>query len=315
MPMLDAFIPEGALSEEAENRLLARLTDILLRSEGVDPSHPVARPLAYVWLHRPAKMFAGGELAVVPRYRMIASLPEGAYDDEHRSAMVAEVTEAVLDAEEGAYERDPARVYVFPNEIPEGTWGAFGRILPLAEIAGIVLGDAEKGRKYADRRRAPAPRGKVRQVGMPPALRASSTLSRIDYEEAFLVEAGPDDDRTAEQWARTMMEEAPVRLRRTLRRAWLALGLRLGPVRSDRFVLGWELRRCDPDLAVLGATGRLGLSAELLFARQEQALCFAGFVQLDNFVARMLWRRIVPRHRQVVQHLLKRSSRATCSVG
>lgn len=152
MPMLDAFIPEGALSEEAENRLLTDLTDILLRSEGVDPSHPVARPLAYVWLHRPAKMFVGGEPASVPRYRIIASMPEGTYDDEHRTAMVAEVTEAVLDAEEGAYDRDPVRVFVFPNEIPEGTWGAFGRILGFGDLAGMVLGDAEKGRKYAERR-------------------------------------------------------------------------------------------------------------------------------------------------------------------
>jgi phenylpyruvate tautomerase PptA (4-oxalocrotonate tautomerase family) len=155
--MLDAFIPAGALSDEAENELLAKLTDILLRSEGVDPSHPVARPLAYVWLHRPAKMFVAGEPASVPRYRFIVSLPEGAYDDEHREAMVAEVTEAVLEAEQGAYDRDPVRVYVFPNDIPEGTWGTFGRILPFAEIAGMVLGDDEKGRKYAERRLAGHP--------------------------------------------------------------------------------------------------------------------------------------------------------------
>ncbi len=154
MPMLDAFIPEGAMSEDGENQLLSKLTDILLRSEGADPSNPFARPLAYVWLHRPAKMFAGGEPAAEPRYRMIASVPEGAYDDEQRQALVAEVTEAVLDAEDGAYRRDPMRVFVFPNEVPEGTWGAGGRIFRLAELAGGVLGDAEKGRKYAERRLA-----------------------------------------------------------------------------------------------------------------------------------------------------------------
>jgi phenylpyruvate tautomerase PptA (4-oxalocrotonate tautomerase family) len=152
MPMLDAFIPEGALSEEAENRLLSKLTDILLRSEGADPADPVARPLAYLWLHRPAKMFAGGEPATEPRYRIIASVPEGAHDEERRRTMVAEVTEAVLDAEEGNYERDPWRVFVFPNEVPEGTWGSGGRIYTLADLAAMVLGDAEKGRKWAERR-------------------------------------------------------------------------------------------------------------------------------------------------------------------
>jgi hypothetical protein len=37
MPMLDAIIPEGALSDEAEKKLCSQLTDILLRTEGADP--------------------------------------------------------------------------------------------------------------------------------------------------------------------------------------------------------------------------------------------------------------------------------------
>jgi hypothetical protein len=43
--------------------------------------------------------------------------------------------------------------------------------------------------------------GRVRQVTLPPAARALSTLSRVDYEDAFLVETGPAQDRTGEQWA------------------------------------------------------------------------------------------------------------------
>jgi hypothetical protein len=68
--------------------------------------------------------------------------------------MVEQVTEAVLDAEEGAYERNPTRVWVFANEIPEGTWGAAGRIFRLADITGFVVGDADKGRELAERRLA-----------------------------------------------------------------------------------------------------------------------------------------------------------------
>src|SRR5918999_1716352 len=47
---------------------------------------------------------------------------------------VAEVTEAVLDAEEGARPREEGRVWVVPTEIPEGHWGGNGRITPLAAI-------------------------------------------------------------------------------------------------------------------------------------------------------------------------------------
>jgi phenylpyruvate tautomerase PptA (4-oxalocrotonate tautomerase family) len=154
MPMLDAFIPEGALSADAEKDLLSKLTDILLRTEGADPSDPTARSIACLTLHRPAEVFIGGEPAAEPRYRIFASVPEGQYDDERRQAMVEQVTEAVLDAENGAYERNPMRVWVFANEIPEGTWGALGQIFRLADIIGFVVGDAEKGREIAEQRLA-----------------------------------------------------------------------------------------------------------------------------------------------------------------
>ena len=38
MPRLDAYIPEGALSPSAERELLAKLTELLIEHEGVDPS-------------------------------------------------------------------------------------------------------------------------------------------------------------------------------------------------------------------------------------------------------------------------------------
>jgi phenylpyruvate tautomerase PptA (4-oxalocrotonate tautomerase family) len=154
MPMLDAFIPEGALSAEAEERLLSDLTEILLRHEGADPSDPAARSIAWVYLHRPASLYVAGEPAEEPRYRIIASVPEGQFDDERRQALVEAVTERVLDAEDGAYERNPLRVWVFASEIPDGTWGGGGRIVTLADIVGFVVGDPEKGREYAEKRLA-----------------------------------------------------------------------------------------------------------------------------------------------------------------
>jgi hypothetical protein len=70
MPMLDAFIPEGALPAEAERQLISRLTDLLLEHEGADPQNPVARSLAWVFLHRPAAVYVAGEPATAPRYRL-----------------------------------------------------------------------------------------------------------------------------------------------------------------------------------------------------------------------------------------------------
>ena len=151
MPMLDAYIPAGALTPVSERALISELTDLLLRHEGADPSDPRARAIAWVFLHRPAEVFVAGERAAEPRYRFIASVPEGQFDDDRRAAIVRDVTDAVLNAEDGSHPHDPHRVWVFTNEIPDGTWGGAGRINRLADIVGYVVGDADKGRAYAER--------------------------------------------------------------------------------------------------------------------------------------------------------------------
>lgn len=152
MPMMDITIPAGALEPEAEQQLLATLTDVLLKEEGADPGNPVARAIAWVFLHRPAAVYVAGKPAELPRYRVQVSVPEGQFDDERRSNMVAAVTNAILDAENGKYKRDPNRVWVFPSEVPDGTWGGAGRIVRLADVATLVTGDAEKSKAYAAKR-------------------------------------------------------------------------------------------------------------------------------------------------------------------
>lgn len=150
MPMLDASIPAGALTPDAERDLLASLTDLLIRHEGGDPANPAIRSIAWVFLNRPEAVYVGGAPSQAPHYRFIASVPEGQFTAERRSAIVAEVTTAVLDAENGAYQRDPNRIWVFTPEIPDGTWGGAGRVTTLADIVGFVTGDKAAGRAHAE---------------------------------------------------------------------------------------------------------------------------------------------------------------------
>lgn len=152
--MLDAYIPAGALSPSAEEQLLSDLTDLLITNEGADPTNPQVRSIAWLFVHRPEAVFVAGSRASTPRYRFIASVPEGQYDPDRRQAMARDITDAVLDAEQGAYERDPARVWVFTPEVPDGTWGALGGIVTLADIATFASGDPEQGRRYAEQRLA-----------------------------------------------------------------------------------------------------------------------------------------------------------------
>ena len=102
MPMLDAYIPEGALSPNAERELLAKITDLLLEHEGVDPSNERARPLAWVFVHR-TEVYVAGAPPKSPRYRFICQVPEGQYDDERRAAVTAAMTQAAAEAERGAW--------------------------------------------------------------------------------------------------------------------------------------------------------------------------------------------------------------------
>jgi phenylpyruvate tautomerase PptA (4-oxalocrotonate tautomerase family) len=161
MPMLDAYIPDGALAPDAEEQLLSKLTDLLIVNEGADPTNPQVRSIAWLFVHRPANVYVAGARAELPRYRFVASVPEGQYDAERRQAMVGEITEAVLDAEQGAYDRDPSRVWVFTPEVQDGTWGALGGIVTLADIATFATGDPERGRQYAEERLASRRRATV----------------------------------------------------------------------------------------------------------------------------------------------------------
>jgi hypothetical protein len=149
--------------------------------------------------------------------------------------------------------------------------------------------------------------GRVHQIKVPAAAEGLSTLCRVDYADAFHVEIGVAQERTAEQWARALLEGAPDVMQKSLRRGWSGLGLRLGPLRSDRFVLGWEVRRNLPESLVLGADSLLGLHGELLFWRQQEVLLFATFLQIDNHVARAVWAGVTPLHLRVVRKVLEQA--------
>lgn len=155
----------------------------------------------------------------------------------------------------------------------------------------------------------PSEPGRVREVAVPSAARRLSTLSQVDYEDAFVLEVGPAQDRTPEQWARVILEDAPNAIRRVLRSGWFALGLQLGSTRSERLVLGWEVLRSTPEFVLLAGRSRVGLSAELLFKRQQNRLLYATLLQQENPIARALWAGVAPVHRPIVRYVLEQGSR------
>jgi hypothetical protein len=146
----------------------------------------------------------------------------------------------------------------------------------------------------------------VRQIEVPRAARALSTLEQIDYEDAFLVEAPAWAQRTAEEWARAILEGAPASVRGALVSGWSSIGLKLD--RSGPSVLGWPIRVNTPDVVLLGADSRIGMPGQLLFKRERRGLLFATFVQHGNHAARAVWAGVEPMHVPIVRRVLEHAA-------
>ncbi|AOZ10059.1 tautomerase family protein [Cupriavidus malaysiensis] len=156
MPMIDAYLPQGALPPEAEAQLMRDLTDILIQHEGLDPRNPRVRDVTWIFVHRPAAVYRAGEPATAPIYRIVPSVPEGQYTDAARAGLVKEVTAAVARAEGVPADVIGKRVWVFPTEVNDGCWGARGAVRRLPDImesfGGATLRELGERRLAAKRR-------------------------------------------------------------------------------------------------------------------------------------------------------------------
>ncbi|MCW7536948.1 Tautomerase enzyme [Aquabacterium sp. A7-Y] len=159
MPMIDVYIPNGALTPQSEATLMRELTDILIRHEGMDPSNPQIRDVTWIFVHRPAQIYRSGAPAPAPIYRITPTVPEGQYTDEARAGLVRDVTAAVARAEGSSVAEVGARVWVFPTEVFDGGWGSRGVIRRLPDILELFGGPESRAigiERLARKRRSDA---------------------------------------------------------------------------------------------------------------------------------------------------------------
>lgn len=170
MPMIDAHIPVGALTPEAEKALLTSVTDMVVRHEIrrtvdiVDDPETVAasieraKSIAWLFVHRP-EIYVGGEPTTAPYYKFHITVPGSQNDEVFRMASVRDITALVAKAEGGTWPHPELRVWVFTSEIPDGSWGAVGRPTHLGDILSFVLAQdvrAEGARRVQDWQREQA---------------------------------------------------------------------------------------------------------------------------------------------------------------
>jgi phenylpyruvate tautomerase PptA (4-oxalocrotonate tautomerase family) len=148
MPMCDAYIPADVLPADVEREMLHRISELLVRHElrrTVDLADDVdveacterARSIAWLSVLR-HEAYVASVPAQAPYYKFVVHVPEGQADEEFRTSITRDITQAVADAEGGRWPAPEFRVWVLSWEVPDGTWGAAGQIMRLGDVIGYL---------------------------------------------------------------------------------------------------------------------------------------------------------------------------------
>jgi len=141
MPFVEVFTPRGAVPETRRNAIGERVVAEVMRVEGA-PDTPAARSISWLVWQEVDGWWVGGQKAgadEAPRFVVRVAVPAGSLDDAKRRDLVERVTRvlAATDDDPARLTRDPV-AWVHINEIPEGNWGAMGRVVRFADIASYV---------------------------------------------------------------------------------------------------------------------------------------------------------------------------------
>ena len=141
MPFVEVFVPRDSLTDKQRAQITDTLVSEVMAAEGA-PDTEAARSISWLLLHEVDTWVVGGRAvdgSEPTRFVVRVAVPAGSLDDAKRSDMVKRITTVLADADD-----DPQRLYADPvawvhiNEIPEGNWGALGRVVGFADVAGFV---------------------------------------------------------------------------------------------------------------------------------------------------------------------------------
>lgn len=128
---------------------------------------------------------------------------------------------------------------------------------------------------------------KVRRIEVPDAIRDADGLPAPDYASAFELRTPQAPTRSAEQWARSVFEQAPLLVRWLVRAGW-------------RFPLLFELAKPGPG-QVLGARITSNSSTRIVLEQRSPVMLANNIVSVDQ--NRLVWVTVVNYHRPVARLL------------
>jgi hypothetical protein len=144
---------------------------------------------------------------------------------------------------------------------------------------------------------------------IPAAIRSLDTLTNPDYADMFTATTSRAMDKSPEQWARAVLEDAPIAHRYAFIPWRILLGLRLGPRQSPDYVHGWKIaERGDSWIRIEAASWFM--TAHAVIHIDDGRLSGALFVRYDRPVAALVWPPLSIIHRQAMPVILRQALRA-----
>tara|TARA_R110000772_G_scaffold87094_14_gene181858 strand:- start:1542 stop:1976 length:435 start_codon:yes stop_codon:yes gene_type:complete len=134
MPLIQVTAPEGALSKQDQDALMARLSNAVLKAERAPIEDSGAQSL--VWAHYTTlpegSCYVGGQAIENPPLRIAVTTPEGALNDKTRKELVGEIG-SIVDDIVGPFE-GRLNHWAMLYEVKEGSWAGAGQVFGLADI-------------------------------------------------------------------------------------------------------------------------------------------------------------------------------------
>jgi hypothetical protein len=137
---------------------------------------------------------------------------------------------------------------------------------------------------------------------VPESVRGLTTLPEPDYVDLFTAEVPMAVDASAEEWARAILERAPVS-HRNARRFWRTMGLRLGPPHSPDHVQGWAIAARGDNWIRL-ETASWYLTAQAVCLVEDGRVSLSLSIRNDRRVAALVWALVSGPHQRAVPVML-----------
>lgn len=133
MPKMFVHASSGVFSAEMRAQVAAELTSLGMVCERLADTETIR---SGVWVffaeHAPDAIFSGGNVATHPMIALLVNAIKGGLDDHSKTKLIRDATEILQKYVAVGGQQVP--VYVAIQEIPESTWGMYGKQVVLAAM-------------------------------------------------------------------------------------------------------------------------------------------------------------------------------------